>query len=268
MTNGSDGRMRGIDHIIIISGRILLAAIVLVLWQYNPEIFGTNVFWFSRPSLIAAKAISLMHQGELLAPIEVTAAETLTGLGLGCVCGVPIGILLGRSPFLRELFEPFLMVINALPKVALAPLFLVWFGIGFGMKVAVAFSLVFVVMILSTYVGMRTIRQELVYACKVMGGSELQVFSKIVLPSIAPWLFSGFKVSLGFALIGAILGEFIAAQQGVGYMIDNGMGNFDMPAVFLGLLILLALSWLINAGIDALGRYMGLSAGHAVTQIS
>jgi Binding-protein-dependent transport system inner membrane component/Protein of unknown function (DUF5131) len=132
---------------------------------------------------------------------------------------------------------------------------IVWFGIGFSMKVGIAFSLVVVVMILNTYLGMRTLRQELIDCCRTMGASEMQLMSKIVLPSIAPWLFSGLKVSLGFALIGAILGEFIAAQGGIGYLIDDAMGTFDTPTVFVGLFVLVFLTMIINSGIDRWRRY-------------
>ena len=229
----------------IIGGRILFAVAVLLVWEYSPALFGTSEFWVSRPSVIAEKGYDLLVYGSLLYDIKVTLSETLAGLGLGCLVGIPIGFILGRSRFLEELFEPFLLVINALPKIAMAPLFLVWFGIGFALKVSIAFSLVVVVMILSTYLGMRTLRPELLRFGRTAGASELQLLSKIIVPSITPWLFSGLKVSLGFALIGAILGEFIAAQGGVGYLIDNAIGTFETPEVFVGLFVLLFLTMLL-----------------------
>jgi sulfonate transport system permease protein len=237
-------------RLVIACGRILLGLGVLAIWQYSHALFGTNEFWFSRPTVIAEKAFDLLRNGPLLDDIFITVTETLAGLLAGCLVGIPIGIVLGRSRFLQELFEPFLLVANALPKIAMAPLFLVWFGIGFSMKVGIASSLVVVVMILNTYLGMRTLRQELIDWCRTMGASEMQLMSKIVLPSIAPWLFSGLKVSLGFALIGAILGEFIAAQGGIGYLIDDAMGTFDTPTVFVGLFVLVFLTMIINSGID------------------
>jgi|SRR5579885_2102472 len=243
------------NRLAIACGQVLLGLGVLAIWQYSPTLFGTNEFWFSRPTVIAVKAMDLLRNGRLLGDIGITVAESLAGLAAGCVVGVPIGIGLGRSRFLQELFEPFLLVANALPKIAMAPLFLVWFGIGFEMKVGIAFSLVVVVMILSTYLGMRTLRQELINCCRTMGASELQLMMKIVLPSIAPWLFSGLKVSIGFALIGAILGEFIAAQGGVGYLIDDAIGTFDTPAVFVGLFVLLFLTMLVNSAIERWRRH-------------
>lgn len=252
----------------IMAGRVLLGVGALGLWEASPRLFGMSEFWFSRPSVIGVTAYDLLINGSLLTDIGITVAETLTGLALGCGLGVPIGIILGRSRFLQELFEPFLLVLNALPKIAMAPLFLVWFGVGFNMKVAIAFSLVVIVMILNTYLGMRTMRQELINFCRTVGASELQVLTKVVLPSITPWLFAGLKISLGFALIGAILGEFIAAQGGIGYLIDNAIGTFETPVVFVGLLVLLVLSIIINSSIDYLRRrfsYGSESVGGQVT---
>jgi NitT/TauT family transport system permease protein len=249
-------------------GRILFGIGVLLLWEYSPELFGTSVFWFSRPSVIWSNGVDLLLNGSLLSDIGITVSETLAGLAGGCLVGIPIGIVLGRSRFLQELFEPFLLVANALPKIALAPLLLVWFGVGFGLKVAIAFSLVVVVMILSTYLGMRALRQELINSCRTMGASEFQLLVKIVLPSITPWLFAGLKVSVGFALIGAILGEFIASQGGIGYLIDNAVGTFDTPVMFVGLFVLLVLSWLISSGIDQIRRFVAYDVDSSDARIS
>jgi len=246
------------DTTAIIGGRILLGVALLLLWQFYPELFGANPFWLSRPSLVFAKALELHREGILLSNLGVTAAETLIGLAAGCVIGVVIGIAVGISRPVREIFEPFLLVANAFPKIAMAPLFMVWFGIGFLLKVAVAFSLVVVVMALSTYSGMRTIRPELVNSARTMGASGSQIFCKIVMPSIMPWLFAGLRVSLTFALIGAVLGEFIAAQSGLGYMIDGGMANFDSELIFLALVLLLMIVLIANALMSWVGRRYGI----------
>lgn len=142
----------------------------------------------------------------------------------------------------------------------MAPLFMIWFGVDLALKVAVAFSLVVVVMALSSYTGMKMVRRELVDGARLMGARDVQIFVKIVLPSIMPWLFAGFRVSVGFALIGAVLGEFIAAQAGLGFVIDDGLGVFDSSMVFLGLVLLLAISWTINSLVNLLGRPLSSTA--------
>lgn len=249
---------RNTDAWIIGSGRVALGVGVLVLWEFSPELFGLNPFWLSRPSLVLETAIALQAEGELLHHIGATVLETALGLTVGCIVGFAIGIVLGSVRVLRDVFEPFLLVANAFPKIAMAPLFLIWFGIGLAMKVAVAFSLVFIVMALSTYSGFRMVRPELVANARLMGAGGIQIFTKVVLPSIAPWLFAGLKVSITFALIGAVLGEFIAAQEGLGFMIDDGMASFESPLMFLGLTLLLIIVWLVNTTMEWLARRFGL----------
>jgi NitT/TauT family transport system permease protein len=253
------------DTTIIVGGRLLLGAGLLLLWQFYPELFGTNPFWLSRPTLILGKAVELYNEEMLLSNISATVSETLLGLALGCVIGVALGLAVGATRAMREIFEPFLLIANAFPKIAMAPLFMIWFGIGLWMKVAIAFSLVVVVMALSTYSGMRTIRPELVNYARTMGATEEQIFRKIVLPSITPWLFAGFRVSLTFALIGAVLGEFIAAQSGLGYMIDDGMATFDSELVFLALVILFMLVWFANSLMEWIGRRFGIDEDSPTT---
>ena len=254
-----------LDAVIIVGGRIALGVGLLLLWEFSPELFGLNPFWLSRPSLVLDKAMLLYHQGVLLTHIGTTMLETVLGLALGCLVGIAVGFVLGANRVLRDVFEPFLLVANAFPKIALAPLFMIWFGIGLEMKVAVAFSLVVVVMALSTYSGMRMVRQELIHNALAMGASETQIFVKVVLPSVAPWIFAGLKVSLTFALIGAVLGEFIAAQAGLGYVIDDGMQSFDSELVFLGLVLLLVVVWLVNTVMQWLGRRLGIDEDSPTT---
>jgi NitT/TauT family transport system permease protein len=246
------------DATVIVGGRLLLGVVALLLWELYPDIFGVNQFWLSRPSLIWTKAVELHREGVLLSNIGVTVAETLIGLAAGCVVGIAAGIVIGISRPMREIFEPFLLVANAFPKIAMAPLFMVWFGIGFTLKVAIAFSLVVVVMALSTYSGMRTVRQELVNNARTMGAGEAQIFTKIVMPSIMPWLLAALRVSLTFALIGAVLGEFIAAQSGLGYMIDEGMTNFNSELIYLALFLLLMLVLVANTSMAWISRRLGM----------
>lgn len=249
------------DRFLIGGGRLALGAGILLVWQFSPELFGVSPIWFSRPTIVWHKAVESLSSGALARDFLTTLVETLLGFVFGGLAGVAAGLLLARSKFAAAVFEPLLLVANAFPKVALAPLFLVWFGVGTIMKVAIAFSLVVIVMILTTMNGLQTVRQELVDNAKLMGAGSGKIFSAIILPSIVPWLVSGLKISLAFSLIGALLGEFIAAQQGLGAMIDEGLGNFDSATVFLGLIVLLAMSWIINSGMDFVARRFGYGGG-------
>ena len=241
----------------ILIGQLTVGVGLLVFWEFSPELLGVNTFWFSRPSLVYEKAAELFSAGILTRHISLTLLETALGFILGSVTGLVIGFAIAPLTRLTAVLEPFLLVANAFPKVAMAPLFMIWFGIGLQMKVAVAFSLVVVVMVLSALSGTRAVRKELVNNAMLLGATYSQILFKIILPSIGPWLFAGFKISLAFALIGAVLGEFIAAQGGVGYLIEQGMSNFDSSVVFLGLVILLVISLVINECMDYLGRRLG-----------
>lgn len=242
---------------LILIGQLIVGVVLLVFWELSPELLGVNVFWFSRPSLVFEKAVELFDAGILLRHISLTLLETGFGFILGSLAGLVIGFAIAPFARLNAILEPFLLVANAFPKVAMAPLFIIWFGVGLQMKIAVAFSLVVVVMMLSALSGTRAVRRDLINNARLLGATQSQILLKIILPSIGPWLFAGFKISLAFALIGAVLGEFIAAQGGVGYLVEQGMSNFDSSVVFLGLVVLLLISLVINECMDFLGRRLG-----------
>ena len=164
--------------------------------------------------------------------------------------GVPVGLLRGAVAPVRRVVEPYVIVLNAFPKIALAPLYLVWFGIALSLKVAMAFSLVVFVMILGTFSGFGGIRQEWIDHGRLLGASRLQLARVVVVPALVPWIFTSFRLSVGFALMGAVLGEFIATQRGIGYLIDQGVGMFDTATVFVGLAALLLIALASNAATD------------------
>ena len=182
--------------------------------------------------------------------MQETVVEMLLGLASGCIVGVATGIALGANPRLRRIAEPYMIALNAFPKIALAPLYLVWFGITLTMKVAMAFSLVVFVMILGTFAGFVSVRREWVDHARLLGASRAQIVRHIVIPALVPWIYTSFRLSIGFALIGAILGEFIATQRGIGYLIDQGVGMFDTTTVFVGLVALLVIALIVNGVTD------------------
>ncbi len=218
----------------------------LALWEGAVRAGAVKAFWISAPSLIVARAWELLLAGDLLPHVWETLLEMLLGLLAGCAVGVPVGILLGGLPPVRRVVEPYLVVLNAFPKIAIAPLLLVWFGIGLTLKVAMAFALVVFVMILGTYSGFGSIRQDWIDHARLLGASRGQIARVVLLPAIVPWVFTSFRLAISFALIGAVLGEFIATQRGIGYLIDQGVGMFDTTTVFVGLAALLVIALVLN----------------------
>src|SRR5262249_8327683 len=149
------------------------------------------------------------------------------GFVLGSLAGIVIGFLLARWEWLYEATEPYIMALYSMPRVALAPLFVVWFGIGLASKVALAVSIVFFVMLINTYTGVINVDRTLVNSVRTMGGGEWFLTRKVLLPSTVPWILSGLRISIGFALIGAVVGEMIIAERGLGRLIAYRSGLFD-----------------------------------------
>lgn len=220
--------------------RVAVFAVILGLWQLAGGRWVPD-YISSSPSQVA---VTLWHlvAGDtpgLWGDITTTAEELLVGYALGLVGGVAVGLLLGYWRAGAVVFNPLIAAINGIPKIALAPLFLIWFGIGIDSKVAIASMSVFFVMFYNCYMGVVTMQQELVNVLRVMGANRWTVIRRVTLPQITVPLLAGMKASVPFAMIGVIVGEFIAAQRGVGYLIDTATQNFDSATVFAGIVVLM-----------------------------
>lgn len=236
--------------------RAALTIGILAGWEAAAAGGLVNPFWISSPTLVVKEAAELLHTGELIPHVQETLLEMLLGLAAGSFVGVVLGILIGANPTVRRIAEPYLLVLNAFPKIALAPLYLILFGISMSLKVAMAFSLVVFVMILGTVSGFGGVRQDWLNHVRVLGASRLQIVRVVVVPALMPWIFTSFRLSVGFALLGAVLGEFIATQKGLGYLIDSGVGMFDTTTVFVGIVMLLLIALVSNALTDWVGARM------------
>jgi NitT/TauT family transport system permease protein len=220
--------------------RVAVFAVILGFWQLAGGRWIPD-YMISSPSQVA---VTLWHLAAgdtpgLWGDITTTAEELVVGYALGLVAGVAVGLLLGYWRAGAAVFNPLIAAINGIPKIALAPLFLIWFGIGIDSKVAIASMSVFFVMFYNCYMGVATMQQELVNVLRVMGASRWTVIRRVTLPQITVPLLAGMKASVPFAMIGVIVGEFIAAQRGVGYLIDTATQNFDSATVFAGIVVLM-----------------------------
>jgi NitT/TauT family transport system permease protein len=220
--------------------RVVIFALILGLWQLASGRWLPD-YMVSSPSQVATRLWDLVAGTApgLWKDIEVTGEELLLGFALGVVSGVAVGLLLGYWRIGAAIFNPLITAINGIPKIALAPLLLIWFGIGIDSKVAIASMTVFFVMFYNSYMGVVNMPLELVNVVRVMGASRWVVIRQVTLPQISVPLLAGMKASVPFAMIGVIVGEFIAAQQGVGYLIDNATQNFDSATVFAGIVVLM-----------------------------
>jgi NitT/TauT family transport system permease protein len=225
--------------------RLALAASIIVTWQL---ISGPLVpeFFISKPSAILAALRQQVLTGNLFFHMGITAAEASVGFTIGALAGVTAGVLLGRITFLSDLLQPFILAFYSLPKIALAPLFILWIGIGIWMKIVLTATVVFFLVFLNTFTGVRSVSRELVAILKLMGASERHVLFKVVLPSAIAWVFAGLRISVPYALIGAIVGELIAANRGLGFVLANATGQFDTAGVFAALIVIMLMAFVLN----------------------
>jgi NitT/TauT family transport system permease protein len=225
--------------------RIAMLVAFVAFWQYASGRLVAE-FFVSSPSRIAFRLWKWLQGGDLFFHMGITAAEALLGFVFGSLAGIAVGVLLGRREFLAKLLDPFILTIYSLPKVALAPLFILWIGIGMDMKVIFTATIVFFLVFLNTYTGVRNVSKELVSILKLMGASERQVLQKVVLPSAIAWVFAGLRISVPYSLIGAIVGELMASNRGLGALLVRAQGEFDTAGVFAALIAIMALAVISN----------------------
>lgn len=235
------GRRKG-----ALAGPIGLGAGLVLLWQLLIGAGVLDPFYFSRPSAIAARVRDWLVSGLLWGHLSVTLLEALYGLVLGALLGLVVGFLLARSPVLAQLFNPYVRMLNAMPRVVLAPLFLLWFGLGIWSKVAFAVTLVFFVVFFNTYQGVREVDEVVLDNARMLGASPRQLIRHVLAPSALSWIFSSLHVSVGFAIVGAVVGEYLGAARGVGYLIAQSEGLFDTTGVFAGMAVLMVVVLLVD----------------------
>jgi NitT/TauT family transport system permease protein len=227
---------------LVIQGVFVL--FVLGLWELTAKLFHTE-FWTSSPSSVVVALINWANSGELGNDLRVTLTAAGLGFVLGSIAGGLTGFVLGWIRRLGDLFEPFVLALYTLPKIALAPLFVLWFGIGLTNKIMFSAMLVFFMVFFTTYQGTRQVDRDLVENARLLGANRWAVWTKIAIPYASIWVFTGVRIGLPYALIGAIVGEFVAAEAGVGFRIKEATSYFDTGSVFAGLVILMLISVLL-----------------------
>src|ERR1700721_1560281 len=225
--------------------RIGLIAVRLLIWEFSSgHLF--NEFWSSRPSLIGERLLALFASGEIWRHLDATVSEASLGLLLGALVGTPIGIALAKYRQAAEIVDPFVMGLYGLPRVALAPMFILWFGISLLAKVMMSFSMVVFVFILNVTEGIRTVDPDMVDLMRTMRAPKSYILRKVTIPSIVPWLIASFRIGIGLSLVGAVVGELIGANRGLGWYVLRAGGQLDTTGGFTGLLVLLVVAMIAN----------------------
>lgn len=219
---------------------VLLPGIALLaFWQWASGRLIKEIY-ISKPTAIAQRLFELFASGEIYPHLWTTGQELVMGYGIGVAAGILGGYALGRSPRLARIFEPYVMAFYGVPKIALAPLFIIWFGIGVGSKVALASIMVFFLVFYNVYAGVRGVDREVVNLALVMGANQRQLTYHVYLPAAAPYVILGMRMAVPYAVIGVIVGEFTSSIQGLGLFIHEASSTYDPAGVFAGIVILLA----------------------------
>ncbi len=235
------------------AGVMLLRALLVVLlaagWELGVRRKLIDPFFFSRPSLILADLNKILVSGEILPHLKITLKEAFIGLAAGTVSGIVVAFVLGRLELLARVLDPIMVALYGIPKLALGPLFILWFGVGIKSKIFMSAIMVFFLIFFNTYAGYRNVDRSLVNAVRLMGGSGGQILRKVILPSCVPWILAGLRAALGASLLGALVGEYIGAEAGLGWMIQSAGGMYDTTRVMSCIVLLTAIMALGNVGL-------------------
>ena len=231
-------------------------ALLLAVWEAAGRAGLLNPMYAPNPSRIAAALIELFSDGRIWPHLAATFTAALGGLALGIAVGILLGVVAALVRSIAELLEPVMTLLNAIPRVILAPLFVIWLGIGLASKVALSFILVAVLIFFTVFTGIRQVDRRLVERVITLGGNRWSLVRHVYLPSVAAWVLGNLKVAVGFAFTGACVGEFVAATQGLGYLLSFAQSTFNAALMFAIILLILAVVLLIFALAGRLEKYL------------
>jgi ABC-type nitrate/sulfonate/bicarbonate transport system permease component len=243
---------RRFEPTILGTGTIVL---LLLVWQFLPDFVpmkaGTKLF-FTVPSHIAGTLWTMFATGSIWAPLGVSASAFAIGLLLAIVVGLPLGVLLGRSPTLNAMVDPFITAFNATPRLVFLPLLMLWFGIGIWSKVAVVFLGALFPLLINTYEGVRNADRLLINVVRAFGAGEWDIARLVVVPNSLPFIIVGLRLAIGRAVLGVVVAEFFGSQDGLGVVMVRAASQFKVDIVFAGLIVFAALSLIMTGLVKVL----------------
>jgi len=231
-------------------------AVLLAVWEAAGRADMLNPLYLPNPSRIGAALVELFSDGHIWPHLDATFTAALGGLALGIAVGVLLGVVAALVRFIAELLEPVMTLLNAIPRVILAPLFVIWLGIGLASKVALSFILVAVLIFFTVFTGIRQVDRRLAERVITLGGDRWSLVRHVYLPSVASWVLSNLKIAVGFAFTGACVGEFVAASRGLGYLLSFAQSTYNAALMFALILLILVVVLLIFAIAGRLEKYL------------
>jgi len=234
----------------------LAFAVLLLLWEAAGRAGLLNPLFVPSPSLIGRALYELFADGRVWPHLEATFTAALLGLALGILAGIVLGVVAALLPPVAELLEPVMTLLNAIPRVVLAPLFVIWLGIDLASKVALAFILVAVVIFFTVFNGIRQVDRKLVERIVTLGGGRWDLVRHVYLPSVAAWVLGNLKIAVGFAFTGACVGEFVAASRGLGYLLSFAQSTYNSALMSALIFLIMVVVLLIFAIAGRLEKYL------------
>jgi NitT/TauT family transport system permease protein len=232
--------------------RLLLLAGLIAAWHLLVKFGVLPAFFFGEPLLVGQRLWHWFTTGEIYPHLLVTLVETLVAFCLGALLGLGLGLWLALRPTASLLLEPYIKALNSMPRVILAPIFAVWFGLGLWSKIALGITIVFFVVFFNVYQGVREVSPIVLANARMLGATSRQLLRTVYLPSATSWVFSSLHTSVGLAFVGVVVGEYLGSARGIGYLILQAEGVFDINTVFAGIIVLTALA----LGLDSLVGFL------------
>lgn len=234
--------------------RVLALLVLLALWETASRAGWVDPFYASSPIAVGQVMFGLVADGELWPHLWATAVAAFAGLIVGLILGIGLGFAAALSPLLAELLEPVMIMLNAIPRVILAPLFVIWLGIGLASKLALATILVAVLIFFAVFNGIKEVDRRLVERVRTLGGGRSTLIQEVYVPSVTTWVMGNFKVAVGFAFTGAVVGEFVASSRGLGYLLQFAQSTYNAALTIALIVIIMAFVLVLFALAERLER--------------
>ncbi len=243
----------------LIGLQLIVGLLAIALWQIGTTVpvggdYLLPPFFFSTPMDVAARVVKWFVEGTVWRHLWITLYEAMMAFIIGSAAGVVIGFWFARQPMVAAVLDPYVKMINALPRVVLAPIFALWFGLGPASKIALGITLVFFIVFFNVYQGIREVSPAVLANARMLGMSDRALMRHVYWPSALSWMFSSLHTSVGFAVVGAVVGEYLGAAAGLGYLIQQAEGVFDVAGVFAGMFVLAVFVLIIDGVVTLVER--------------
>jgi len=247
------------DRTRLLALQVLVAVACIAFWHIfaTYDVAGVRLlppFFFSTPLDVASRVAKWFVEGTIWKHLWITLVEAMLAFVVGSLAGVLIGFWFARKPMINSVFDPYVKMLNALPRVVLAPIFALWFGLGIASKVALGVTLVFFIVFFNVYQGVKEVSPTVLANARMLGMSERQLMRHVYWPSALSWMFSSLHTSVGFAVVGAVVGEYLGSAAGLGYIIQQAEGVFDVAGVFAGMFVLAVFVIIIDMIVTAIEK--------------